>query len=110
ILLINSFWIVPALGLICARFRDLEMVVRNIMQLAFYATPVFWDFHIIAQKNNFIIDYNPIFYFLEVIRAPLLGEVPPLYYYKVLFFITLFGYGLLLFCYKKMRKYLAFYV
>ncbi len=110
ILLVNAFWIMPAFGLLCARFRDLEMVVRNIMQLAFYATPVFWDYHTIADKHRYVIDYNPLFYFIEVIRAPLLGEVPPMYYYWILGAITLFGYGFLVFLNTKMRRFLAFYI
>lgn len=110
ILFINAFWLMPTLGLVCSRFRDLEMVVRNIMQLIFYATPIFWNYHSVENKYIFVLKYNPFFYFLEVVRAPLLGEVPPIYYYAILLCVTMAGYILLFILYKKMRKSLSFFV
>jgi ABC-type polysaccharide/polyol phosphate export permease len=110
LLLINSFWVMPALGLICARFRDLEMIIRNIMQLTFFITPVFWDYHSVPADRAFIVTYNPFFYFLQIIRSPLLGDLPPLLDYEVVLSITLSGFALLYFLYRNMRPNLAFYV
>ena len=42
ILVVNSIWVVAFLGFICARYRDLEMVIKNITQLMFFVTPIFW--------------------------------------------------------------------
>ena len=35
LLFVNGFWIVTVLAFICARFRDVELIVRNLLQLAF---------------------------------------------------------------------------
>src|SRR5690242_4762759 len=35
LLFVNGFWIVTTLALVCARFRDLELIIRNLMQLVF---------------------------------------------------------------------------
>ena len=78
LLFVNGFWVVMVLGYICARFRDVELFVRNLMQLAFFVTPVFWNYRQLATDRKFIVDYNVLFYFIEIIRNPLLGEVPPL--------------------------------
>lgn len=110
ILFANSLWVVPALAMICARFRDLEMIVKNLVQLSFFVTPIFWNSDIVRSNRRFIVDYNPFYYFLEVIRAPLLGEIPQLHIYFVLFCITLFGYAFLAVTYSRMRSNLAFYV
>lgn len=109
-LVVNAFWVVPTLGLLSARFRDLEMMIRSLLQLAFFITPVFWSHSIITDHRIFIVHYNPLFYFLEAIRAPLLGEVLPLSHYIIMSGITLAGYLMLLIVYRTLRRTLAFYV
>jgi ABC-type polysaccharide/polyol phosphate export permease len=110
LLFVNGFWIVTVLGFICARFRDVELCVRNLMQLAFFVTPVFWNYRQISVDRQFIIDYNLLFYFIEVIRRPLLGEVPPLSYYLTIIVVTVLGYGLAWHVHRRMRRQLAFFV
>jgi ABC-type polysaccharide/polyol phosphate export permease len=110
LLFINGYWVVTLLALLCARFRDLELIIRNLLQLAFFVTPVFWDFRQVATDRAFIVDYNVLFYFLEIIRAPLLGEVPPLGYYWVVLVVTALGYFVAYLAYRRMRRQLAFFV
>ena len=110
LLFVNGFWIVTVLAFICARFRDVELIVRNLLQLAFFVTPVFWNHQNIAGNRRFIVDYNVIFYFIEIIRAPLLGQVPPLHDYLVVAGVTIFGFVLAFAVYRHMRRQLAFFV
>lgn len=107
---INSYWVVGFLGLICARFRDLEMIIKNFMQLVFFVTPVFWNYHTISAKRHLLIALNPFFYFIQSVRAPLLGETPPLDHYAVMVGITVAGYGLFFLAYRRLRSELAFFV
>jgi ABC-type polysaccharide/polyol phosphate export permease len=110
LLFANGFWVVTVLAFICSRFRDVELIVRNLLQLAFFVTPVFWSYQQIAGNRKFIVDYNIIFYFIEIIRAPLLGQIPPLRDYLVIAAVTAFGYVLALLVYRRMRRQLAFFV
>jgi ABC-type polysaccharide/polyol phosphate export permease len=110
LLFVNGFWIVMVLSFICARFRDVELFVRNIMQLAFFVTPIFWNYHQIASNRKFIVDYNVLFYFIEIVRNPLLGEVPPLSHYLTVLAVTVIGYALAYIVHRKMRPQLAFFV
>lgn len=98
------------LSFICARFRDVELFVRNIMQLAFFVTPIFWNYRQISSSRRFIVDYNLLFYFIEIVRNPLLGEVPPLSHYLTVLAVTAIGFGLAYFVHRKMRRQLAFFV
>jgi ABC-2 type transport system permease protein/lipopolysaccharide transport system permease protein len=107
---INAFWVVPLLGFLGARFRDVENIVRNLMQLAFFITPVFWDYRAIDPAKKFIVDFNILFYFLQIIREPLLGNIPPMRTYFIILATTLLGYILLYVTYRKMRSYLALYI
>jgi len=110
LLFVNGFWVIVLLALICARFRDVELIVRNLLQLAFFVTPVFWDNRHILSDRKYIIDYNVLFYFLEIVRAPLLGEVPPLLTYVVVLAVTVVGYALAYLAYRGLRRNLAFFV
>jgi len=110
ILFINGFWLVIMLALVCARFRDVELIVRNLLQLAFLMTPVFWNYHQIAPHRRFIIDYNVLFHFIEVIRLPLLGELPSGHTYLAVLMTTLLGYLGATLTFYKMRRRLAFFI
>jgi ABC-type polysaccharide/polyol phosphate export permease len=110
LLFVNGYWTVTLFALVCARFRDVELIIRNLLQLAFFVTPVFWDYRVIARDRAFIVDYNVLFYFLEIVRAPLLGEVPPASHYEVVLAVTVVGYVLAYVAYRRMRRRLAFFV
>ena len=110
LLFANGYWAVTLFALICARFRDVELIIRNLLQLAFFVTPVFWDYRQVPQSRAFIVDYNVLFYFVEIVRAPLLGEVPPMRHYLVVLAVTLVGFSLAYAAYRRMRRRLAFFV
>ena len=110
ILFFNAYWVVTLFAFLCARFRDVELILRNLLQLAFFVTPVFWDFHRIPSDRKFIIDYNVLYYYIEIVRGPLLGEVPPLDHYVNILITTVVGYAFAFLVYRRMRRQLAFYV
>ena len=110
LLFASGYWMVTLFALICARFRDVELIIRNLLQLAFFVTPVFWDYRQVPHSRAFIVDYNVLFYFLEIVRAPLLGEVPPIGHYLVVLAVTVIGFLLAYVAYRRMRRRLAFFV
>jgi ABC-type polysaccharide/polyol phosphate export permease len=110
LLFANGYWVVTLSALIVARFRDVELIIRNLLQLAFFVTPVFWDYRQVPKSRAFIVDYNVLFYFIEIVRAPLLGEVPPLRHYIVVLAVTVIGFLLAYAAYRRMRRRLAFFV
>lgn len=59
-----------------ARFRDLQPAMTVISGFLFIMTPVFWQRSGLAA-NTFVVDYNPFYYFLEIVRGPLLGQSVP---------------------------------
>lgn len=63
---------------LCARFRDFEQVMASLLMLLFFITPILWDDKILPQKASFLSEYNLVFHLIEVIRAPMLGELPAL--------------------------------
>jgi lipopolysaccharide transport system permease protein len=67
---LNAFAASLFLGMICARFRDIGQIVANIMQLAFFMTPVMWRVELLGE-NAWRLFFNPFYPLLETIRAPL---------------------------------------
>jgi lipopolysaccharide transport system permease protein len=76
--LIDSFALCLLLGALCARFRDIPPIIGSILQIAFFVTPVLWKPELISAQRQWILPFNPFYSLMEMIRAPLLGAVPPM--------------------------------
>tara|TARA_R110002074_G_scaffold274885_1_gene446437 strand:+ start:1637 stop:2425 length:789 start_codon:yes stop_codon:yes gene_type:complete len=73
---LNGLWMTSLIGMICLRFRDLQMIVTIGMQIAQFVTPVFWPVSFISPNLEWVVRYNPLFHLLELIRNPLVGDAP----------------------------------
>lgn len=73
--LIDAFAISLLFGAFCARFRDVPQIILSVMTIAFFVTPVMWYAKLLEKHPmaDLLIRFNPFFYILEIIRAPLLG-------------------------------------
>lgn len=74
--MINGFALALSLGAICARFRDIPQIINAFMQIAFFVTPVMWSEDSLKGHKlvELVIQLNPFYYLLEIIRNPLLGD------------------------------------
>jgi lipopolysaccharide transport system permease protein len=65
------------LGIICARFRDIPQIVTNVMQLAFFLSPVLWKPHLLGDAEVWL-PLNPFYVLMETVRGPLVegGAAP----------------------------------
>lgn len=75
IYVLNALWIAMLAGLLSARFRDLPQIISALIQIAFYVTPVIYRPDSL-KRFSFIVDWNPLAYLLDVVRAPLIGHAP----------------------------------
>ena len=74
---INLAWVALILAILCARYRDLPQIVGSVLQVVFYLTPIMWMPSLLPQRAGlYLLDLNPIFHLLEIVRAPLLGQLP----------------------------------
>lgn len=73
----NMTWIALLLATICTRYRDMPQMVTSLIQVMFYVTPVIWlPGAVSGFAANYILDLNPAYHLLEIVRAPLLGTMP----------------------------------
>ena len=73
LIVLNAVWVVIVLGILCLRFRDVIPIVANLTQIAFLVTPVIWAAELVKNRRM-IVDANPFFHLVEILRAPLLGK------------------------------------
>lgn len=71
-----GYFTILLLGVLCTRFRDLPQVIQNVVQIAFFITPVMWPAAIVKNRLPIVIDYNPFAAFLHVVAEPMRGIVP----------------------------------
>lgn len=65
------------LALIAARYRDVPMIVSNITNLLYFITPIIWSADRLKGGEKYLLYVNPIYWLVEIIRAPLLGKRIP---------------------------------
>ena len=68
------------------------MILRNLVQVSFLLH-LFFESDLISKDRLFVIDYNPLFHLLRLLRDPLLGNSIPLSSYV---FVLVISVGLLL--------------
>lgn len=88
---VNGFAISVVLGVFGTRFRDIQPIMQNLTMVAFFLTPIMWVPGSLKDRTELIM-INPVFHYIEVIRAPLLGEaISPLSVIVVLTFTAAFS-------------------
>jgi len=66
------------LAYIAVRFRDLPHALGLIFQALWFVSPIYFEAKVFRGGNlNGLVDYNPVYHLLQIVRAPLLhGEWP----------------------------------
>jgi len=77
LILINGVAIGLWLGPLCAHYRDVGQLVDVVTRVLFFFTPVFWvTTEMDREQLVLLAGWNPLTYFLQLFRSPLLGEWP----------------------------------
>lgn len=109
LLAVNATWITMLVGLLSARFRDMPQIVASMMQVAFYITPIMYKPEALT-KYSFIVDLNPLAYLLDVVRKPLLGEVPEAKAWVIAIALAVVGWSVAMVTSNRYLKRIAYWV
>ncbi|WP_417481980.1 ABC transporter permease [Maricaulis sp.] len=60
-------------GLVCVRVRAFGLLVDAGMRFAFFLTPIIWMPSVEGGVLGSLLKYNPFYYLVEVVRAPLIS-------------------------------------
>ncbi len=75
LVLFNLIAVGVCLSIIGARFRDVAPITQSLVQVLFFITPIMW-FPRLVGPDSWILRVNPVAYFLDLVRSPLLGNMP----------------------------------
>ena len=117
LLVANGAWAALLLGIVTTRFRDLTPITQAVVQLAFYMTPIVWTYETLTNSGNpaireraALVELNPFFHFLEILRRPMLGEPQLWRSWVVVLVITVLGWAVTLFALRRYRSRIAYWV
>ena len=109
LLCLNGVWVGLLLGIISARFRDVPPIVESMVRILFFVTPIIWMPELMPRRA-FVLDFNPLYHLVEVVRAPLLGQVPGFVSWVVVSCITLGGWIVAFEFFRRYRWRIAYWV
>lgn len=110
LIVLNAVWIGMLIGPLCARFRDLPQLIINVVQLAFFLTPIMFRPAQFREQLWVLTHLNPFASFLELVRAPLLGSVPEAHHYMVAAVCTIVGFAVALPFYARFRGRIVYWL
>jgi len=85
-------WIVLVTAVVSARYRDIPMIIQNVLTILFWFTPLMYFPEQLGSKR-FIADYNPFTHMIALVRAPLMGGAPTLDDWLVVLALTVVGWA-----------------
>jgi ABC-2 type transport system permease protein/lipopolysaccharide transport system permease protein len=109
VILFNGFWVSILLGLLSARFRDIPLIVASIVQVVFFITPVIWRPEMLPGRALLLV-LNPLYHMVEIIRAPLLGNIPSIENWSAVILISILGSALTLIFFSAYRWRIAYWI
>lgn len=94
------------IAVIGARYRDLQPAMQVASSFLMLLSPVVWRADHL-ELNTWIVELNPVYYYLRVVRDPLLGVMPPTHVWTVasVLAVGLFVLGFLAFMFSRSRLY-----
>jgi lipopolysaccharide transport system permease protein len=83
LLLLTAWPLATALAYLTARFRDIPHALGLVLQALWFVSPVYFETRFFREAGlDGLVDYNPVYHLLQIVRAPLLsGEWPSLMNY-----------------------------
>lgn len=107
---LNLLWMMVILAVICTRYRDLTQIIQNIMQVGMYVTPIMWMPHQIPTEKILILDFNPFYHLVSVIRDPLLGGTGTLLNWGVVIVMAIVGWTIALLFLNRFRSRVTYWL
>ena len=99
---INTVTYGMILSMIGARYRDVSQIIKSLIQVAFFVTPVMWNPVVLPTQYQPFMLLNPFYIFVELIRAPLIGSVISWTVMGIALLLTLIG---IIISYKMFARY-----
>jgi ABC-type polysaccharide/polyol phosphate export permease len=110
LVLVNGVWLALLIGMLCLRFRDVQPLVTTALQISMLITPLFWPPESLTGTGRFVfVELNPLYHLIEVVRAPLLGNIPAATSYVAVMLIAAGGWLLTYLVFERFRSRITYW-
>lgn len=116
LLVVNAVWVAMFFGILATRYRDIAPLLTALVQLLFYVTPIVWSLDIAklqsegAADRARLVEINPLYHYLDIARAPMIGEAQDAYHWYIVLGLTAFGWAATLLLMRNFRSRVAYWV
>lgn len=107
--ILSLSWVSLLLGALSARFRDVPIIVQNLMTVVFFLTPVIWPQEQLGSLAKYVY-LNPLAGILELIRQPLMGSPPSEMAWLVTIGFTIVGWTIAVLFFAKTRSRIPYWL
>lgn len=102
-------WMVFLCAIISARYRDVPIIIQNILTILFWFAPLMY-FPEQLGRRAYILDYNPFTHMIALLREPLLGSAPTLTNWLVVIGVTVGGWIFTLLFFARFRARIVYWL
>lgn len=106
---LNLMWCSLLLGMLAARYRDVLPIVTSVLQVIFFISPIAWRPEFINESSK-LIKLNPIYYLIDLVRAPLLAQPPNMASWEFGIIAMIVGGFLTLLFFGRYRSHIPFWI
>lgn len=111
IFLLNVTWMSLMLALLSTRYRDMPQIINSVLQVMFYITPVIWVPNSLNPRSaSLLMEPNPLYHLLQIVRGPILGQIPTFSNWMVSITLAVVGLLTSLIIFGKYRKRIAYWL
>ena len=116
VLILNGVWVTMFFGIVATRYRDVAPLLEAMVQLLFYVTPIVWTTQTLKEQGGdvaeraLLAEINPLYHYMEIIRAPLIGQPLAAYHWWIVLACTALGLVLALLAMKQWRFRVSYWV
>ncbi len=116
LIVLNALWVSIVFGIFSTRYRDIAPILSSFVLLAFVLTPIMWTTKSLeaqggeAAKRVKLAELNPLFHYLDIIRAPMIGQEQQAYHWYIVIAFTVVGWALALLAMRKYRARVPYWV
>jgi ABC-2 type transport system permease protein len=119
---LNGVWVSLLFGIISTRYRDIPQVIAALIQLVFFMTPIVWSTDILHDRlagagggdielwKTLVTELNPVYHYIEIIRAPLIGNTQSWHHWAIVGGITVVGWFLAMVALRNYRARVPYWV
>ena len=116
LLFLNAMWVSIVFGIFATRYRDIAPILGSTTLMLFVLTPVMWSTKTLQNASGELserarlIEIVPTYHYLEIVRAPLLGEPSALRHWVIVLAITAVGWIAAVLAMKQYRARVPYWV